>query len=40
MLQAYRGSLAQTGSTIVLSPGSEFLRLFETGPNPSPAPWR
>src|SRR5271157_3225814 len=26
MLQAYRGSLAQTSSTIVLSPGSEFLR--------------
>ncbi len=40
MLQAYRGSLAQTSSTIVLSPGSEFLRLFEAGPNPSPAPWR
>ena len=40
MLQAYRGSLAQTSSTILLSPGSEFLRLFETGPNPSPAPWR
>ena len=40
MLQAYRQSLAQTSSTIVLSPGSEFLRLFEAGPNPSPAPWR
>ncbi len=40
MLQAYRGSLAQTSSTVVLSPGSEFLRLFEAGPNPSPAPWR
>ncbi len=40
MLQAYRQSLAQTSSTIVLSPGSEFLRLFEAGPSPSPAPWR
>ena len=40
MLQAYRQSLAQTSSTDVLSPGSEFLRLFNAGPNPSPAPWR
>ncbi len=40
MLQAYRQSLAQTNSTIALSPGSEFLRLFEAGLNPSPAPWR
>jgi len=32
--QAYRGSLAQTDSTVALSPGSEFLRLFGAGANP------
>jgi hypothetical protein len=31
--QAYRGS-TQTDSTVALSSGSEFLRLFEAGPNP------
>jgi membrane protease subunit HflC len=36
-LQAYRQSLAQTSSTVLLSPGSEFLHLFNTGPTPSTA---
>ncbi len=31
-LQAYRQSLAQTSSTVLLSPGSEFLHLFNAGP--------
>ncbi len=34
-LQAYRQSLAQTSSTVLLSPGSEFLHLFNSGPTPS-----
>jgi modulator of FtsH protease HflC len=34
-LQAYRQSLAQTSSTVLLSPGSEFLRLFNAGPTPA-----
>jgi len=33
MPQAYRGS-AQTNSTVALSPGIEFQRLFEASPNP------
>ena len=36
-LQAYRQSLAQASSTVLLSPGSEFLQLFNAGPTPSPA---
>ncbi len=36
-LQAYRQSLAQTSSTVLLSPGSEFLHLFNAGPTPSPS---
>ena len=32
-LQAYRRSLAQTSSTVLLSPGSEFLHLFNSRPN-------
>ncbi|HKN28206.1 MAG TPA: hypothetical protein VJY34_10100 [Roseiarcus sp.] len=39
-LQAYRQSLAQTKSTVLISPGSEFLHLFELGPNPSASPWK
>ena len=39
-LQAYRQSPAQTKSTVLISPGSEFLQLFEAGPNPSASPWR
>ena len=39
-LQAYRQSLAQTKSTVLISPGSEFLQLFESGPNPSASPWK
>ncbi|MGO8797854.1 MAG: protease modulator HflC [Roseiarcus sp.] len=31
-LQAYRQSLAQASSTVLLSPGSEFLQLFNAGP--------
>ena len=38
-LQAYRQSLAQPNSTVLLSPGSEFLHLFETGPTPT-TPWK
>jgi hypothetical protein len=30
MPQAYRASLAQTNSTVAVSPGSEFLRLLLT----------
>jgi membrane protease subunit HflC len=35
-LQAYRQSLAQTSSTVLLSPESEFLHLFSSGPMPPP----
>jgi len=34
-LQAYRQSLAQPSATVLLSPDSEFVRLFNTGPAPS-----
>ena len=36
-LQTYRQALAESGPTIVLSPDTEFLRHFKTGPNPGPA---
>ncbi|HME22698.1 MAG TPA: protease modulator HflC [Acetobacteraceae bacterium] len=38
MLQAYRESLAQPNATVLLSPGSDFLRLFDVGPAGSTAP--
>lgn len=37
LLQAYRQSLAQASSTVLLSPGSEFLKLFNAGPTPTPS---